>query len=230
MHQKLKALKCAFPYTLPVLTGYLFLGIAFGILLSSKGYHFGWAILMSTFVYAGSMQFVAVNLLTSAFDPLNALLITLVVNARHIFYGISLLKTYRGQGAIKPYLIFGLTDETYSLICSTKPPEGIDKRYFMLFITLLNHSYWIIASAIGAILGSLFTFNTEGIDFVMTALFIVIFIDQWKAQKNHVPALIGIGSSAVCLLLFGPDKFIIPSMICILLSLTVFKKNIEREV
>lgn len=229
MQHKLKTLKCAFPYTLPVLTGYLFLGIAFGILLSSKGYHFGWALLMSTFIYAGSMQFVAVNLLISAFNPLNAFLIALVVNARHIFYGISLLKTYKGLGALKPYLIFGLTDETYSLICSARPPEDVDKRYFMFFITLLNHSYWAIASAIGAILGALFTFNTEGIDFVMTALFVVIFIDQWKSQKNHIPALIGVGTSVVCLLIFGPDKFIIPSMLCILISFAALKDRIERK-
>lgn len=229
MHNRFKSLKAAFPHTIPVMTGYLFLGIAFGILLSSKGYHFGWAILMSVFIYAGSMQFLAVNLLTLAFNPLNAFLITLMVNARHIFYGISMLKPFNGQGRLKPYLISGLTDETYSIICSTEPPEGIDKGWFMFFITLLNQLYWVIASAIGSLLGSLFTFNTKGIDFVMTALFTIIFINQWKSQKEHFSAIIGVGISILCLILFGPDNFIIPSMALIILALTIFRQGIERR-
>ncbi|NLM72824.1 MAG: branched-chain amino acid ABC transporter permease [Clostridiaceae bacterium] len=230
MQQKVKALKTAFPYTIPVLPGYLFTGIAFGILLSSKGYHFAWAIAMSLFIYAGSIQIVAVNLLTSAFNPLNAFIITLMVNARHLFYGLSMLVRFRGTGKYKPYLIFGLTDETYSLLCSAEIPDGVDKDQVMFFITLINHIYWIAASAIGALLGSVFSFNTKGIDFVMTALFIVIFINQWRAQKNHVPALIGLGGSILCLLLFGPDSFIIPSMVLIIASLTVFRKPIEKGV
>ena len=230
MQQKVKALKTAFPYTIPVLPGYLFTGIAFGILLSSKGYHFAWAIAMSLFIYAGSIQIVAVNLLTSAFNPLNAFIITLMVNARHLFYGLSMLVRFRGTGKYKPYLIFGLTDETYSLLCSAEIPDGVDKDQVMFFITLINHIYWIAASAIGALLGSVFSFNTKGIDFVMTALFIVIFINQWRAQKNHVPALIGLGGSILCLLLFGPDSCIIPSMVLIVASLTVFRKPIEKGV
>jgi len=230
LQQKVKALKTAFPYTIPVLPGYLFTGIAFGILLSSKGYHFAWAIAMSLFIYAGSIQIVAVNLLTSAFNPLNAFIITLMVNARHLFYGLSMLVRFRGTGKYKPYLIFGLTDETYSLLCSAEIPDGVDKDQVMFFITLINHIYWIAASAIGALLGSVFSFNTKGIDFVMTALFIVIFINQWRAQKNHVPALIGLGGSILCLLLFGPDSFIIPSMVLIIASLTVFRKPIEKGV
>lgn len=230
MQQKVKALKTAFPYTIPVLPGYLFTGIAFGILLSSKGYHFAWAIAMSLFIYAGSIQIVAVNLLTSAFNPLNAFIITLMVNARHLFYGLSMLVRFRGTGKYKPYLIFGLTDETYSLLCSAEIPDGVDKDQVMFFITLINHIYWIAASAIGALLGSVFSFNTKGIDFVMTALFIVIFINQWRAQKNHVPALIGLGGSILCLLLFGPDSFIIPSMVLIIASLPVFRKPIEKGV
>ena len=230
MQQKVKALKTAFPYTIPVLPGYLFTGIAFGILLSSKGYHFAWAIAMSLFIYAGSIQIVAVNLLTSAFNPLNAFIITLMVNARHLFYGLSMLVRFRGTGKYKPYLIFGLTDETYSLLCSAEIPDGVDKDQVMFFITLINHIYWIAASAIGALLGSVFSFNTKGIDFVMTALFIVIFINQWRAQKNHVPALVGLGGSILCLLLFGPDSFIIPSMVLIIASLTVFRKPIEKGV
>ncbi|NLE23980.1 MAG: branched-chain amino acid ABC transporter permease [Clostridiaceae bacterium] len=229
MHHKLKALKEAFPHTIPVMTGYLFVGIAFGILLSSKGYHFGWAILMSVFIYAGSMQFVAVNLLTMAFNPLNAFIITLMVNARHLFYGITMLKHFNGQRGKKPYLIAGLTDETYSILCSTEPPAGVDKGWFMFFVTLLNQLYWVVASAIGCLLGSLFTFNTKGIDFVMTALFIVIFINQWRSHKEHFPAVIGVGISVLCLVLFGSDNFIIPSMALIMLALTIFRQSIERR-
>ena len=228
MHNKLRALKAAFPHTIPVMTGYLFLGAAFGILLNSKGYHFGWAILMSFFIYAGSMQFIAVNLLTVAFNPINTFLITLIVNARHLFYGVSMLKNFKGIGSLKPYLIAGLTDETYSILCSTEPPDGIDKTWFMFFITLLNQMYWVIASAAGGLIGSLFTFDTMGIDFVMTALFVVIFINQWKSEKKHIPAITGVAVSVICLLIFGPENFIIPSMALIVLALTVFKKNIEE--
>ncbi|NLX64033.1 MAG: branched-chain amino acid ABC transporter permease [Clostridiaceae bacterium] len=230
MRHKFKALKAAFPYTIPVMTGYLFLGAAFGILLNSKGYHFGWAVLMSLFIYAGSMQFVAVNLLTSAFNPVYAFFITLIVNARHLFYGISMLKPFKGTGKFKPYLIVGLTDETYSILCSTEPPEGIDKTWFMFLVTLLNQIYWVTGSALGGLIGSLLTFNTTGIDFVMTALFTVIFINQWKAEKKHIPAITGVVVSVLCLLIFGPDNFIIPSMALIVLVLTMFRKNIEEGI
>lgn len=229
MNQKTKALKAAFPHTIPVMTGYLFLGIAFGILLNSKGYHFGWAILMSLFVYAGSMQYVAVNLLIGIFNPLNAFLITLAVNARHLFYGLSMLERFKGTENKKTYLIFGLTDETYSILCYSDPPEGVDRNWFMFFVTLLNQLYWVTASAIGGLLGSLFIFNTKGIDFVMTALFTVIFLNQWMSQKNHAPAIIGVVVSVFCLVLFGSEKFIIPAMILIVLALTFLKKPIEKE-
>lgn len=230
MHHKIKALKAAFPHTIPVMTGYLFLGTAFGILLNSKGYHFGWAILMSIFIFAGSMQFVAVNLLTSAFNPVYAFFITLIVNARHLFYGISMLKPFKGRGKFKPYLIAGLTDETYSILCSTEPPDQVDKTWFMFFVTLLNQIYWVTGSAFGGFLGSLFSFDTKGIDFVMTALFTVIFINQWKAEKNHIPAITGVLASVLCLFVFGPDKFIIPSMAFIVLVLTIFRKKIEEGI
>lgn len=228
MQEKIRALKAAFPYTLPVMTGYLFLGIAFGILMNSKGYHFGWSTFMSIFVFAGSMQYVAINLLTTAFNPLNAFLMTLMVNARHLFYGLSMLGKFNEAGKKKPYLIFGLVDETFSILCSTEPPEGVNRGWFMFFVTLLNHIYWVTASTIGGILGSLVSFNTKGIDFVMTALFVVIFINQWKSQKQHAPALIGIGASVVCLLVFGPGNFIVPAMILIIAALTLYRKPFEK--
>lgn len=226
---KLKALKAAFRYTIPVMTGYLFMGIAFGILLYSRGYHFGWAILMSIFIYAGSMQFVAINLLTSAFNPIVAFFMTLIINARHLFYGLAMLDRFKGMGGKKPYMIFSLTDETFSLLCSADTPAGIDSSLFCFLIALLDHMYWITGSAIGGMLGSAFPISTKGIDFVMTALFIVIFIDQWKSSREHIPAMTGICGSLICLLVFGSEKFILPSMLIILISLAALKKPIERR-
>jgi len=228
MGVKMTAVKAAFPHTLPVLTGYIVLGIAFGILLSSKGYSLGWAILMSTVIYAGASQFVAIGLLTTDFNPLYALIITLVVNARHLFYGISLLSRLHGTGSKKPYMVFGLTDETFSILCATEPPAGVDRNWFMFFITLLDHAYWIVGSALGAMLGAVIEFNTKGIDFVMTALFVVIFIEQWKTQKYHGPAIVGVGASLLCLLVFGASNFIIPSMLVIVSALMLGKKTVER--
>lgn len=178
MNEQLKALKAAFPHTIPVFAGFIFLGIAFGILMNSKGYGGGWTILMSFIVYAGSAQYVAINFLTSVFDPLYALLLTLMVNARHLFYGISMLDKYKGTGKFKPYLIFGLCDETFSIICSANPPVGVNRNWFMFFITFLHHCYWVLGSAIGGLLGYMVSFNTKGLDFVLTALFVVIFIGQ----------------------------------------------------
>lgn len=230
MNEKTNALKAAFPYTIPVFTGFIFLGIAYGILMNSKGYGFGWIVFMSLFVFAGSMQYVAITLLTSVFDPISAFLLTLMVNARHLFYGISMLEKYKGTGKFKPYLIFGLCDETFSIICSTESPEGINRDWFMFFITLLDHSYWVIGSALGGLLGAMVSFNTKGLDFVLTALFVVIFIGQWKSQTNHRPAIVGVVCSVICLALFGKSNFIIPSMILILTVLTVFKKTFSKEI
>ena len=226
---KKKALKAAFPHTIPVLMGYIFLGMAFGILVSSSGYHYIWAIIMSIFIYAGSMQFVAVGLITGGFDIIGTILITLMVNARHLFYGLSMLTRFSKMGKLKQYMIFSLTDETFSLLCSAKAPEDVDENCFYLFISLLDHFYWILGSAIGGILGSLFTFNTTGIDFAMTALFVVIFINQWKSTTNHRPALIGVFISILCLIVFGADNFIIPSMIAILLILIYANKPIKER-
>lgn len=230
MEEKTKAFKAAFPHTIPVFTGFTFLGIAYGILMNSKGYGFFWTVLMSLLAFAGSMQYVAITLLTTVFNPIAALMLTLMVNARHLFYGISMLEKYKGTCKFKPYLIFGLCDETFSIICSVEPPEGIDRNWFMFFITLLDHSYWVIGSALGGLLGYMVSFNTKGLDFVLTALFTVIFISQWKNQKNHSPAIIGVVCSIVSLLFFGKNNFIIPSMILILAVLTFFKRTISKEV
>lgn len=229
MHEKTRALQAAFPYTIPVMTGYLFLGFAFGLLMHTKGYHAGWSIIMSIFIYAGAMQFVAANLLTSAFNPISAFFITLIINARHLFYGIAMLANFRAAEKKKPYLVFGLTDETFSILCSTQAPAGVNQVWFMFFVTLLNQIYWIVGSALGGMLGTVISFNSQGIEFVMTALFVVIFINQWRDQQQHSPALIGLGVSALCLMVFGAQNFIIPAMVIIIVVLTMARKKLEKE-
>lgn len=229
MREKREALKAAFPLTIPVFTGFIFLGIAYGILMNSKGYNVGWTILISFMVFAGSAQYVAITFLTSAFNPTYAFLMTLMVNARHLFYGISMLDKYKNTGKLKPYLIFGLCDETFSIVCSKEPPKGVNKNWFYFFITFLDYSYWALGSAIGGMLGSIVSFNTKGLDFVLTALFVVIFVGQWKSQKNHKPAVIGVLCSIICLVIFGQSNFIIPSMIAILAVLTISQKKYTEE-
>ena len=230
MHEMKKALKAAFPHTIPILTGFLFIGMAYGMLMDSKGYGPGWSFLFSLIVLAGSAQFVGVTFLTSAFNPLYAFAMTLMINARHLFYGISMLDRYKDMGKLKPYLIYGLCDETFSVICATTPPEGVSVKWFRFFITALHQLYWVTGSVLGGLLGSMITINTKGLDFVLTALFVVIFTSQWKAHPNHKPALIGLFSTAACLILFGPDRFIIPAMIGIILLLILFKKQIRGPI
>lgn len=222
-------LKAAFPRTVPILLGYLFLGIAFGILLTDKGYHWLWAVFMGLVIYAGMGQFVAVNMLLPGVSFLNAFLLQLTLNARHIFYGLSMLETFKIMGKRKPYMIFALTDETYSLLCSAKAPPGTNPRDYYFFIALLDHGYWIIGCALGGLIGSLLTFDTTGIDFIMTALFLTIAVDQWRETKDHIPVLTGFACALLCLLLFGPDRFIIPSLLGITLCLLLLRKPIESR-
>ena len=224
------ACKAAFPHTIPVLTGYIFLGMAFGILLNSKGYSAWWALLMSGLIYAGSMQFVAIELLASIFNPIQTIVMSLVVNARHLFYGISMLDKFKHIGKKKGYMIFALTDETFSLLCGARTPDGVDENWFRFFITLLDQSYWVLGSVMGGVIGSMFKFNTQGIDFVMTALCIVIYLDQWKSTKDHFPALAGVVVTVLCLIIFKADNFLIPSMIGILLVLALYKKRYDKKI
>jgi len=224
------AIKAAFPFTLPVMAGFLLLGMAYGVLMDAQGYGWFWSLLTSSVVFAGALQFVGISLLTSVFEPLYAFVIALAVNARHLFYGISMLEKYSGTGIVKPYLIFGMCDETFSILCSTPAPPNIDKRAFMFAITVINQSYWVLGSAAGGLVAPLLTFDTFGIDFVMTAFFVVIFINQWHAQKNHSPALIGLGAATVGLLIFGADSFIIPTMVMIVACLTLFRKRLSKGV
>ena len=221
--------RAAFPFTIPVMTGYLFMGMAFGILLESQGYGYLWALLMSVTVFAGAMQFVTVGILSDPFAPLSVFLMTLMVNARHVFYGFSMLDLFKDCGRAKPYLIFGLTDETFSLLCTLPPPPGVSRGSFYLAITLLNHSYWISGCVIGALLGSHLSFDPKGIDFVMTALFVAIFVEQWRRPQNRPPALIGLGGTALCLMVFGPGHFILPSMAVLVAALTVGRDFMEKR-
>lgn len=229
MNEKTKALKAAFPYTIPVMLGYLFIGIAFGVLFENKGYNFIWAILMSALVYAGSMQYVAINFFTGGISLVTIVFITLMVNIRHVFYGLSMIDKFKEMGKLKPYMIFSLTDETYSLLCLTEAPKDVNKNYFIFFIALLNQSYWVIGSFIGSVAGSLITINSEGIDFAMTALFTVIFVEQWLFCTSHISAITGILITVICLILFGSGNFLLPSMLLILLVLTIFREKIESK-
>lgn len=224
----LAALKAAFPYTIPIMAGFLFLGMTYGIYMNVSGFSFVYPMLMSLTVFAGSMEFVAVNLLLGAFDPLQAFVMTLMINARHLFYGISMLDRFKGLGWKKIYLIFGLCDESFSINYTADVPEGVDRGWFMFFVTALNQLYWFLGSTLGGLLGSLITFNTEGLDFVMTAMFVVIFLEQWLKDKNHLPAIIGTGLSLLCLIAFGADYFMLPSMEAVLITLTLCRKPIEK--
>lgn len=224
-----KAIKAVFLDTVPVLTGYLFLGMGFGILLSESGYGIGWALAMSLFVYAGSGQYLAVSLLSGGASLLSAAIATLLVNARHLFYGISLIDTYRGTGKKKPYLIFSLTDETYSLVTQNSPPEGMNRHTYCFMVSVLDQIYWIIGCCLGSLAGSLIPISFEGVEFVLTALFVTMFVEQWLSNPNHIPAIIGVMSTAVCLLLFGAEIFLIPSMLLMALLLTVTRKTGRRK-
>lgn len=222
-------LKAVFLDTVPVLTGYLFLGMGFGILLSENGYGVLWALAMSIFVFAGSGQYLAVSLLANSSGLLSAAIATLLVNARHLFYGISLLEKYKGAGKKKPYLIFALTDETYSLVTQNEPPEGMSRHSYCFTVSVLDHIYWITGCTLGALVGQFIPINYEGIEFVLTALFVTMFVDRWLTNKDHFPAMVGVCATFVSLLLFGSEFFLIPAMVLIALLLTLSPKTGRRD-
>ncbi len=225
---KTKALKAAFPHTIPIMTGFLFLGASYGIYMNVSGFEFWYPMITSMLIFAGSVEFVTVNLLLGAFNPLQAFLLALMINARHIFYGISMLDKYRGTGLKKFYLIYGMCDESFSVNYTAEIPEDVDKGWFMFFVNLLNQIYWVAGATIGGILGGVIAFNTNGIEFVMTAMFVVIFLEQWLKEKNHIPSILGLVISVVCLILFGADRFIIPSMAAMLIMLTLLRKVLDK--
>lgn len=227
-----RAFKAAMPLTIPIGAGFLFLGSSYGLLMQTKGFSLVYPVCMAMFIFAGSMEFVTVDLLLGAFNPLMALLMALMVNARHVFYGLSMLKKYRGLGWKKPYLIFGMCDETFAINSSVPVPQGVDRGWFMLFVTALNQLYWVLGTGLGWLIGGLLPFDTTGIEFVLTALFLVIFLDQWMADTRHMPAIIGVLATSACLLLFGAQDFMIPSMILIVvlfLALRPYLDDLPRD-
>lgn len=228
MGVKTKALKAAFPHTIPIMTGFLFLGASYGIYMNVSGFEFWYPMITSMLIFAGSVEFVTVNLLLGAFNPLQAFLLALMINARHIFYGISMLDKYRGTGLKIFYLIYGMCDESFSVNYTAEIPEDVDKGWFMFFVNFLNQIYWVAGATIGGILGGVMAFDTNGIEFVMTAMFVVIFLEQWLKEKNHIPPILGLVISVVCLILFGADKFIIPSMAAMLIILTLLRKVLDK--
>lgn len=230
MNQKIKALKTAIPYTFPILASYIFLGFSYGLLMTQSGFSTITPIIISTFVYAGSMQFVSIELLASAFNPIYTFILTIMVNARHIFYGLSMLKPFENTGRKKLYLIYGLCDETFLLNYAAAPPEDVDRGWFMFFITFLHHFYWVVGTALGAIAGNIIHFNTKGIDFALTCLFVVMFLDQWESAKEHLPIIIGLGASVVSLIVFGSDSFLLPAMLIITIAFAVMWKKQESKV
>lgn len=227
MHKK--ALKTVFLDTVPVMTGYLFLGISFGILLQEAGYGLPWAFSMALFMYAGSAQFLSVSLLANHASILSSAIAVFLLNARHIFYGISLIDAYKDTGKKKPYLIFALTDETYSLVTQNQPPEGMKRHTYCFLVSLFDHIYWVAGCVIGSVAGNFIPISFEGIEFVLTALFVTLFTEQWLSNKNHFPAVVGVVSTVLCLVLFGKDIFLIPSMVLIAVLLTTTRKTGKRK-
>ena len=224
-----ETVKQAFYHSIPVMAGYIVLGTGFGILLRNAGYGVGWAFAMSLLIYAGSLQFVGVSLITGGASLLTALLTSLMVNARHLFYSISMIGKYKNAGRYKPYMIFALTDETYSILCDGQAPEGTDEHQYRFLLSLFNHCYWITGSVLGSLLGSVLPFSTAGIEFSMTALFIASFTEQWLTARDHLPALTGLLGSLLCLLVFGPERFLIPAMLLITLVLSLLRGRLSAK-
>lgn len=225
-----KTVKLAFLKSLPVMAGYIVLGIGFGILLRKAGYGVLWAFAMSTLIYGGSMQYVGVDLIAGGASIITTAITTFMVNARHLFYSISMLRVYKNSGKYKPYLIYSITDETYSLLCDGKTPEGTDPELYRFLVSLFDHSFWIIGGVLGNLLGAVLPFSSAGIEFSMTALFIAAFVEQWISSGDHIPAITGALSTLICLLIFGAENFLIPSMLLITLVLTLLRGRLEGKV
>lgn len=226
---RLTALRAAFPYTLPILAGFLFLGITCGIYAASLGLPWWIPPLMACCIFAGSAEFVVASMLTATFNPLQTFIMVFVINARHLFYGISMLERFRTMGHKRPYLIFAMCDETFSINFSTRAPEGVDEGWLMTWISVLNQSYWVLGCTLGSIFGNALAMEVEGISFAMTALFVVIFLDQWLKDASHAGAVIGLVASAGMLVLFGADSFILPAMALILVGVLAVRSRVEPK-
>jgi 4-azaleucine resistance transporter AzlC len=230
MKTKTRAFKLALPQTIPVLAGFSLLGLAYGLLMSANGYNFIWSTLTSLFVFAGAGQYLLITLFASSFNPLYAFIIIFFINFRYVFYGLSMLEKYKGIGKMKPFLIHALCDETFATNSTFTIPSDIDKNWFYFFVTLLNYLYWAVGTLIGGLIGEVIVINIIGLDFVLTALFVVIFVDQWLKTKNHKPALLGVGVGLISLLSFGGDYFIIPALFIVVFVLIFFKDKLAKEV
>ena len=224
-----RAFKCAFPYTIPIFAGFCFLGMTYGIYAKTSGFSFWYPLAMSIAIFGGSLEFLTVSMLLAPYAPVQVLLTALLIQARHLFYGISMLDKYKGTGWKKPYLIYGMCDETFSVNCTAQIPPDVDRGWFYFFVTLLDQIYWVAGATLGGILGGVLHFNTNGLDFVMTAMFVVIFMEQWIKDRRHVSQWIGLAAGVICLLIFGADNFLIPTMICILCALTALRKPLEAN-
>ncbi len=226
---KTKALRAAFPHTIPIFAGFWFLGIAYGIYMNVSGFSFIYPMIMSLTIFGGSLEFLAVSMLLAPFAPLQTIIMTLIIQARHLFYGISMFDKFKGMGWKKFYLIFGMCDETFSINYTAEIPDDVDKGWFMFFVTLLDHFYWFSGATIGGLVGSLINFDTTGLDFVITAMFVVIFMEQWMKERKHYTACIGLISTILCRIIFGTNQFMLPTMLCILICLIGLRKPIERH-
>ncbi|MBU8791537.1 MULTISPECIES: AzlC family ABC transporter permease [Bacillaceae] len=229
MDKHINALRTAFPYTIPILAGFSFIGIAYGMYVHALGFEPIYTFIMSFFIFAGSMEFVAATLLLGEFNPIYVLFLTLMLNGRHLFYGISMLERFKGTGKKKFYLIYGMCDESFVINSTATIPSNVDRGWFMFYVTLLNMFYWVSGAMIGSFIASIVSFDTKGLDFVMTALFVVIFLDQWMREDKHYSSLIGIGVSVLALIIFGPEYFTIPAMIIMLVILTPLRGHIENK-
>ena len=226
---KARALRAAFPRTVPILAGFLFLGMAYGVYMHVLGFSFWYPVVMAVVIFGGSLEFVAGTLLLSPFAPVQAFFIALMIQARHLFYGLSMLEKYKGLGAKRIYLIYGLCDETFSIAYTTRLPQDVDRGWFYFFVTLLNQLYWVAGTALGSLVGGLMSFDTSGLGFVMTAMFVVIFLEQFLHEKQHISAAVSFLAAGVCLFFFGADDFLIPTMALILLFLTALRRPIARK-
>lgn len=224
-----RAFRYAFPHTIPIFAGFWFLGITYGVYMHVSGFSFVYPMLMSMTIFTGSMEFVTANMLLGGFHPLQAFVMAILIGARHLFYGISMLDKFRGMGWKKFFLIYGMCDETFSINYSAEIPKDVDRGWFMLFVTVLNYLYWVTGATMGGLFGSLIHFNTQGLDFAMTAMFVVIFMEQWIKDKKHTSQFVGLGASVLCLIVFGADSFMVPTMLVILFFLTILRRKREEE-
>jgi 4-azaleucine resistance transporter AzlC len=230
MKTKTNAFKLALPHTIPVMAGFSLLGIAYGLLMATNGYNFIWSTLTSMLVFAGAGQYLLITLLASSFNPLYAFIIIFFINFRYVFYGVAMLEKYKDSGKMKPFLIHALCDETFATNSTVAIPDNVDKNWFYFFVTILNYSYWIVGTLIGGLIGEVVEINIIGLDFVLTALFVVIFVDQWLKTKNHKPALLGVIVVVLSLILVGGEYFIIPALFIVVFILIFFKDKLAKEV